>query len=395
MAKREGKHQVNSAQGEKVDEILRQIESAQGQKLAPGKVLTRISPYLKQEPSLTVPLIEALARIPNPETAQLLTEMMDRAEEKWTIKSIKTTLYKLRQKGVKWEERPSRDEPILRPPKPAEPQGYLGAIDATGNRIIVIARPQPLRGLLVVFSIVNDTEGIREFTVGEFSKKRFQEFVKSSLSSADLPVVSAPGAYCIHLIKAAASLSRRLSKPLPPGYHDAEYAFKDVTWDDPAPIAYQYIKEDEVKDQAHLLKESANLHEITPFSAWFLRDQELEEYVSSIKDAHQSRIVLTPDQKDARLNSIYRKALEELFPEEKRMVWKSWLEEMAYILLKSGKEKEARAALTAAIDLRNPFSPLDPNPFIWNLLLKSIYRLIKTDYEEKEREEKARLIVTP
>ena len=68
---------------------------------------------------------------------------------------------------------------------------------------------------------------------------------------------------------------------------------------------------------------------------------------------------------------------------------------MAYILLKTGKEEEARASLSAAIDLNNPFSPIDPNPFIWNLLLKSIYYFIEGDYKEKEKEKEASLIVTP
>jgi len=393
MAKTEKEHKADVTVGEKVDKIVHEIETAQGQKVAHEEVLKRVFSHLEKEPSLTVPLIESLARIPNSDTAQLLISMMEKMQEKWVIKSIKRTLYKLKQKGVRWEERPTEDRPILRPPKPAEPQGYLGAIDSTGSRIIVIARSQPLRGLLVVFSIVNDLEGIQEFNLREFSKKAFEEFVKGSLSSVDFPLVPSPGAYCIHLLKEASSVSQKLSKPLPQGYHDAENRFKDMIWNDPAPLVYQYIQEDEIKDQAHLLKESANLHKITPFSTWFLKDQGLQKYVSHIKEAQESRIVLTPDQKDARLNSIYRNAVEEVFPEEKRRLWKRRLEEMAYILIKTGKEKEARAALSAAIDLKNPFSSIDPNPFIWSLLLKSIYSLIQSDYKEKE--EKAPLIVTP
>jgi hypothetical protein len=395
MAKRRKRHNADLISGEKVDQIVREIEIAQGEKATPEEIFKRISSYLKNEPSLTIPLIEALASIPNPETAQLLTKMMGKSEEKQVSKSIKRTLYRLRQKGIQWEEKPSKDRPILRAPKLAEPEGYLGAIDSTGSRIIVIARPRPLRGLFMVFSIVNDLEGIQRFNPKELSKKGLEEFVKGPLSSRDFPIVRTPGAYCIHLLKEASSISRRLSSPLPHGYHDAESEFKDLSWDDPAPIIYQYMKEDEIKDQAGLLSESANLHEIPPFSAWFLKDQEVQGYVSDIKDAQESRLVLTPDQKNARLNSIFRKALEELFPEDKRLLWKRRLEEMAYILLKTGKEKEAKITMNAAIDLKNPFSPIDPNPFIWNLLLKSIYILMEGDYEEKGKEEKASLIVTP
>ncbi|MEE8300692.1 MAG: hypothetical protein V3R28_05255 [Desulfatiglandales bacterium] len=395
MAKRRKRHNADLISGEKVDQIVREIETAQGEKVTPEEIFKKVSSYLENEPSLTIPLIEALASIPNPETAQLLTRMMGKSEEKQVSKSIKRTLYKLKQKGIQWEEKPSKDRPILRAPKLAEPEGYVGAIDSAGSRIIVIARPRPLRGLFMVFSIVNDLEGIQRFNLKELSKKGLEEFVKGPLSSQDFPIVLTPGAYCIHLLKEASSISRRLSRPLPHGYHDAENEFKDLSWDDPAPIIYQYMKEDEIKDQAGLLNESVNLHEIPPFSAWFLKDQEVQGYVSDIKDAQESRLVLTSDQKGARLNSIFRKALEELFPEDKRLLWRRRLEEMAYILLKTGKEKEAKITMSAAIDLKNPFSPIDPNPFIWNLLLKSIYILIEDDYEEKEKEEKASLIVTP
>jgi len=395
VAEKRKEHTVDLVLAEKVDQVIHEIQTAQDQKATSEDVLGIISSCLEKEPSLTIPLIESLARIPNPETAQLLTAMMADTKEKRVIKSIKRTLYKLRQRGVRWEEKPPKEEAILRPPKPAEPQGYLGAIDSRGSKIIVIARPQPLRGLSVVFGIVNDLEGIERLDMKEFSKKTFDEFMKTALFSVEFPIVSAPGAYCIHLLKEASSLSERLSKPLPQGYHDAENEFKDTTWDDPAPIIYQYIKEDDVKDQAHLLRESGTLHKITPFSTWVLDEHEIQDHVSSVKEAQESRIVLTPDQKNARLSSVFRSALEELFPEEKRLLWKRRLEETAYILLKTGKEEEARTAVCAAIDLENPFSPIDPNPFIWNLLLKSIYSLLETDYEEKKEEEKASLIVTP
>jgi len=393
MGKKPKDKKVNTLSGEKIDRILHDIEAAQSQKATPEELLLMVSSYLDKEPFLTIPLIEALVRVPNAETAQLLTGMLAQVEEKWVAKSIKRTLYKLRQRGVRWEEKPSKGEPVLRPPKPAEPEGYLGTIDSTGSRIIVIAKPQPLRGLLVVISIVNDLEGIQEFNLKEFSKKGFKEFVKGSLSSVDFPIVDTPGAYCVHLLREASSLSRRISKPLPRGYHEAQNEFKDSTWDDPSPIIYQFIKEDEVKDRVHLLKESSRLHEIMPFSAWFLPGQELQGYVSSITEAQESKIVLTPEQKDERINGIHMKALHEVFPENRRLLWKTRLEEMAYILLKTGKEEEARLAVSAAIDLKNPFSSIDPNPFIWNLLLKSLYILIEGDYEEEEKE--SSLIVPP
>jgi hypothetical protein len=264
-----------------------------------------------------------------------------------------------------------------------------------GSRIILAAKPQPLRGFLTVFSIVNDLDGIQNFTLREFSKKGLAEFVESSLSSQDFPVVSAPGAYCMHLLKEASLVTGEASKPLPAGYHDAVDEFRNMPWDGPYPIIYQFINEEEVRDQVYLLKESVKLHEIMPFSTWFIPKGEVQEYASSTKDAEESRIVLTADQKDRRINEIYMRALHDIFPEHKRLVWKKRLEEMAYILLETGRDKEARLALCAALDLQNPFSSSEPNPFIWNLLLKSIYVLIGSEQEEAEEKEKSSLIITP
>lgn len=380
---------------DKLDQILAEIKNAQSQGVPPSEALKKATSYLKDEPYLTIHLIEALVRIPNPETAQLLAVMMAESEEKQVIKAIKRTLYKLRQKGVRWEGKPPDEKPVFTPPKPAEPEGYLSPIDSTGSRIIVLARPMPQKGQLVVFSITNDIEGIQQFTVNQFSKKGFREFLKSSLSSAEFPVIQAPGAYCFQLIKEAGALTQSLSKALPQGYHEVESVFNDMAWDEPAPLIYQFIREGEIKDLPHLLKDSAHLHETMPFSTWHLGEKEVGKYASQITEAQQSKIVLRPDQKEARVNAVYREALVELFPEEKRLLWKRRLEEMAYVLLKTGKEDEARAALSAAVDLKNPFSPIEPNPFIWNLLLKSIQALIQTDQRKKEEEKKTSLIITP
>ena len=395
MAKKRRGAKLNAGSVEKVDQLVNEIETAQSENRTNQELLQKISSRLEKEPSLTIPLIEALARISTPSTAQLLTQMIAVTQDKAVVKSIKRALYKLRQRGVIWEEKPSGDKPTLRPPKHAEAQGYLGAIDSMGSRIILAAKPQPLRGLLTVFSIVNDLEGIQDFTVREFSKKGLAEFVESSLSSEDFPVVSAPGAYCMHLLKEASSVTSGASKPLPPGYHDAVDEFRNIPWDGPYPIIYQLINEEEVKNQVYLLKESARLHDIMPFSTWFIPKGEVQEYASSIVDAEKSRIVLTADQKDRRINDIYMKALHDIFPEHRRLVWKKRLEEMAYILLQIGRDKDARLALCAALDLQKPFSSSEPNPFIWNLLLKSIYVLIGSEQEETEEKEKSSLIITP
>jgi hypothetical protein len=395
MGKKVKGDSAGAALSGKFNELLQEVAAAQTREVKPEEILSRISSYLADEPALAISLIDALGGVPTAQTAQLLEEMMAVLQDKKAIKSIKRTLYRFRQKGLEWEHKAAHERPILRPPQAGAPQGYMGALDSTGTRVVVIARPRPHGGARAYFSIVSDQDGIQKFEVTDLSKKDLKEFVDGSLSSEEFPVVEAPAGYCVHLLHVAAGLSKKLDKPVPLGHKDAEQGLRDVTWDGPVPIIYQHIQEELVKDTVRLLKESGALHKISPFSSWFLHPDDVRPYAEAIKEAEQSSIVLTPQQKDARLRALYQEALEGLFPEEQRLLWKRRLEETAYILWKQGREKEANMAVRAALDLKTPFSPIEPNPFCWNLLLKSLYGLLQTEGGEREQEEKSSPIITP
>jgi hypothetical protein len=395
MSTRGKDNEADAQLRKKVHEILQEVEAAQAHKAKPQEILQRISSYLKQETSLTIPLIDALIKLPTPQTALLLEELMTALHDKKTLKAAKKTLYRLRQKGVQWEGKPSHEQPVLRPPQAEAPQGYIGAMDSLGSRVIIIAWPRPRGGTRLYFSIVSDLEGVQRLEVIDLTKKGLKEFVDESIASDEFPVVEAPGGYCAHLLREAAELSKTHGKPLPLRYEDAEKGLRDLTWDGQVSLIYQYINEEALKGQVILLKESVQLYKIAPFSSWFLHPDDVRPYVESIKEATESHIILTPQQKDARLNAIYRDALQGLFPEEQRLLWKRRLEEMAYILWKQRKEHEARMAVSVAVDLKAPLSPIEPNPFIWNLLVKSLSGLSRTEDREQERKERSSLIITP
>jgi hypothetical protein len=378
----------------KIQEILHEVEAAQASDVKPQEILQRISFYLQQEASLVIPLIDALAKLPSAQTALLLEEMMTVLKDKEALKAIKKALYRLRQKGVTWEKRISPEKPILRPARPGAPQGYVGAMDSSGSRVIIIARPLHRGGARVYFSIVSDLEGIQRLEITDLTKKDLKEFVNKSLASAEFPVVEAPGGYCAHLLREAGEHSRKDGKSLPQRYEAVEKGLSDVQWDGPVPLIYQHIKEEAAKDKPRLLKESGGLHRIAPFSTWFLPAEAVRKYAEAIKEAEASHLVLTPQQKDARLNSLYKEALEELFPEAQRLLWKRRLEEMAYILWKMGREREASMAVSAAVDLKASFSTIEPNPFVWNLLLKSLYALMERERSDKQRGEGPSRIIT-
>jgi hypothetical protein len=94
-----------------------------------------------------------------------------------------------------------------------------------------------------------------------------------------------------------------------------------------------------------------------------------------------------------RFQGIYQKALTELFSGERRFLYQRRLEEMAYVLLKLGREEEAKISLSVALDLEKPLNLIQPNPFLYQLVVKSIYSLLAETYEKKSKEPS--LIVKP
>jgi len=119
---------------------------------------------------------------------------------------------------------------------------------------------------------------------------------------------------------------------------------------------------------------------------WVLEPEDVEPYVRTVKEAGESRIVLNPTQKEGWLQGIYQQALGELFPPERRLLYKRRLEEMAYILLKLDRSDEAKCCLAAALDLEKEISSLRPNPFLLQLVIISIYRAMTERYEKAEKE---------
>ncbi len=108
-----------------------------------------------------------------------------------------------------------------------------------------------------------------------------------------------------------------------------------------------------------------------PFRSWTLEPERVEAYVEELKEASESRLVLSPLQREERFQSICRRAARELFSDpELRAVYAGRLLEMAYFLAKRGKEAEGRLALEASGELGAGGD--EPAAFFQELVLKSI-----------------------
>jgi len=348
--------------------------------------------HLERAPDIIIPILESLVDLPTVSTVQVLRRLLPEQHDKQVQRAAKKTLYKLEQKGIHWEEEP-RGRSVLRRPAQAPLQGYMGPPDGTGSMVVVLVRPRSGAGIRVVFAIINDEEGIQHFDVGTLTRVGLKEFM-STFASGEFPVVETDERYCVHLLHEASGITHKAGRSLPAGYRDAERDWEDPSREDRVPIVYSCISRNDVRDRPVLLKQSGSLHTVSPFSTWFLPEDSLKNYVDGIRQSQESRIVLSPQQRDAQIHEIYLDAFRELFGGDKRLLWKGRLEHAAYVLWKTGRRDDARAAVCAAVDVEDSLNALHPNPFLWNLLLKSLYGLMERQ-QQGTKDTKDSLIITP
>jgi hypothetical protein len=349
----------------------------------------RIQSQLGESSDTAVAIVDALGSIPTERTANLLHALSRSVSDKRVLKGIKRSLYRIEQRGITIgaAER-DKDEPaILRPPVEEQSRGFVSAVDSEGSQIVFLTVSRRPKGLSLLQGIVSDTRGLIEFNRVEMTKRGFKDFLQSIKKPGQLPIVDSDVGYCRFLLEEAARLTEGQGGSLPTAYRSSRRELEKMERVERHPV-FLMIDEKEIEGDTRSLKSSGDLFQIEVFSSWILPPEDVQKYATLIEEAGESRLVLNPAQKEQRLQETYRKALIEVFTEERRLRYKKRLEEMAYILIKEGDEDRARAALAASIDLRSEVKALDldPNPFLLNLVIRSIYAIVAREAEKKDAE---------
>jgi hypothetical protein len=185
---------------------------------------------------------------------------------------------------------------------------------------------------------------------------------------------------------------KNVGKP-PQDYLRAKSEIERIKKDYARPLIYNHLQADDIAGDDWILKKGGDLLKADLFSSWKIEEEQIRPYADEVWEAEESKIVLNPAQKEVRFQAIYQKALAELFSDERKFLYQRRLEEMAYILLKSGREEEAKISLSVAMNLEKPLNPIQPNPFLFQLVIKSIFSFLAEAYEKKSKD--VSLIVKP
>jgi len=358
------------------------------------EIFQSLSPLFGGNPEMDGQVLESLTTIPHVKVARLLQRMFEVSKDKKVRKMIKRSLYRLKSKGIALDEiRPDKEGSILRPLQTEPPKGFGGGFDFVGQRFLLLVIPHTGRGWTVMQGVISDTEGLIDFSGDEMTRKGFRTFFEEIQGKSPFPLVEMEPSYVGFLFDRAYRLTLERKESPPQDYLRLKAETERIRKGYERPLIYSYLQVDEVVADDRFLRRGGDLLKDDLFNGWRIEEDQTRPYADEVWEAEESKIVLNQTQKEARFQGIYQKALSDLFAGERRLLYQRRLEEMAYVLFKLGREEEAKASLAVAIDLEKPVNPIQPNPFLFQLVVKSIFTLLAEAYEKKVKEPS--LIVKP
>jgi hypothetical protein len=347
-----------------------------------------------QEEKLDEALASTLGSWNSPHAVDLLRRMAAAIHSRGVAKAIRRSIFRLKSMGLPVEEMSDGSKPVFQPLRLGSPEGFLSPIDSTGSRMILLFLPQIPQRMIATNNLINDQEGIVDFSAFEASRKQAHEYLEALQKESPFKLLEADPKYCLGLIMEAFEIGQKKGKPPLPQFLKLRPLMGTPPPLPLQPIIYQSIKEEEAKSRPDLLDRSGSLFQVSFFESWVLSDEEMGKYLQLVREASASRLVLSPYQKEARVQDLYRQAVQELFDESRRLLYRRRLEEMAYCLLKEGKDLEARLSLAAAVGLEKESGLLTPHPFLLELVKRSLGALLARE-EKEEKQKDSDLIIKP
>ncbi len=367
-----------------IHEVIRTISSQR-----PDKVLLLYEALLTLENETVFRVIaDLLKQHPTEKAAQLLQHILQHAQNKEIQKIARRSLYHLQSTGIKVE--PPHTEPEV--PPLAKPQfqirmAMVSPIDGAGYRAVWLARTKPFGGYNMVHLLLQDQEGIKECFGAPITKKELPEFLRE-MQRDDFPLIEIDSAYCQHLIAEAYQTNLRSGTEVPREYFRLREIIGEPERSFTAPLIYQELPTQEIEAQPYHLANSAQLLNSKEFQSWYIPQEMTEKYLPKLQEMEVSPIIVSPMAQKEREEDILKALVEEFFTPEMTARYQRRLEEMAYLLLRMGREAEARMAFAVALALRGKQGKeVFTIPFIRKIVERSFFKSEEEEEQAAEREQ--------
>ncbi len=332
-------------------------------------------------------LMAVLGRLAHPGTPGLLAALFGAEADKVRRKALKRALHLLKTKGVPVPEDllPREEAVSQRTPGRGPVLAHISQILGNGDRYVILEGPKEVLGGNFLVSLVSDIEGFKEchlLSVKPRERREFWDHFKEGL----VELAPAPPAYAVRLLEEAEAL-----KPDAEGVNRYRSLRPKIwqEWGRPEDAAdlEALLPPLPPGEQSRLADQSRELAFNPLLPTWLPGPEEIAPWVEKLREVQESPLVLTDQQRQARVNDLVDEAVSGLYPPETRDLWRRRLLDTAYFLDLKGLGAEARVAQAAAQDLaagaRGPLAGESPflKALVWETLTLAQQGL------EKDREE--------
>ena len=332
-------------------------------------------------------IARALGDIADAGAAAMLAEMG--ADATGALRrEIRRALFRLHQRGI---EAPSgKVEHETSHAAVLEGSGIsalFSPIDSDGARIIWITKPRSQGGLVRLWGIASEEEGLVGAIAGTLTRREMREerrdmerragarLVEGDWRLADFILCDAyrntPEARRGRVGNFLALRAELITSPPPSSIDHPIYA----------ELAAELSKEPSIE----LLKEP-------DLAEWRLPAAAIAPYIDELNRVNESTIVLSPMQQQERIIQIVERAVTELFSGDSGVRIRRRLEDIAYYMLRSGRREQAGSAAAAAAKVRDG-ADLKRIAFFVGFMRMQVGSVVAEE-QQKAREE-PRLIMTP
>ena len=336
-----------------------------------------------------------LGRIRDAAAVEALKSLEERAGSKEIRREIRRSLFKLAQGGLgpAEAEAPRTEEAGANFSLAPEIEGYLSSVTGGGSRMVILSRPQPGGGLMVMQAAVNDRRGLERLGGNVIRRKELRQMMEDMKGALGVSMTPVPWEYADWLVHEA---YQKVTESPGEGVADYPRIRTHLTAARPTqrshPI-FDRVDADSI-DAAALSEISEKLLEEPELRTWFVEKDLLEPYLQRLEETEHSRIVLNPMQKEERFRTLVREAVQGIvLGAETAPAFEQRFEDAALHLHAAGQEDKARTVLGVALAIRRGDLGSLGVPLLEALVMRSI-SLHKTQEKEEAAEEPS-LIVKP
>ena len=359
---------------------------------------TMVEPLLQRfgaDPAASLAVVYVLGRIRDAAAVEALKSLEGRPGSKEIRREVRRSLFKLAQGGLgsAEPEAPQAEEGGANFSLAPEINGYLSSVTGGGSRMVMLTRPQPGGGLMVMQAAVNDRRGLERLGGNVIRRKELRQMMDDMKGALGVSMTPVPWEYADWLVHEA---YQKVTESPGEGVGDYPRLRTHLTAARPAQRSHPIFDLVDAAgiDSTTLSETSEKLLEEPELHTWFVEKDLLEPYLERLEETERSRIVLNAMQKEERFRNIVREAVQGIFlGAETAPAFEQRFEDAALHLHVSGQEEQARVVLGVALAIRRGDLGSLGVPLLEGLVMRSI-SLHKTQEKEEAAAEPS-LIVKP